>query len=68
MKNSITERERKLTKALQPSEFEARGLARSRYHDRLFVEGRSRPTNEEFDEGWEAARKFYKEELLRSAR
>ncbi len=40
-------------------EFGARGLARSRYHDRLFAAGLPRPSNEQFDEGWEAARQFY---------
>jgi hypothetical protein len=45
---------------LTNEEFQARVLARSRYHDRLFAENRPRPTNEQFDEGWEAARAFYR--------
>lgn len=53
-------REKELTTNLTPGEFEARGLARSRYHDRLFKENKPRPTNDQFDEGWEAARLFYK--------
>jgi hypothetical protein len=53
MSNEMIER-------LTDQEFYARGIARSRYHDRLFVEGKPRPTNEQFDEGWEAARTFYR--------
>ena len=53
------ERERQLTKRLTGSEFAARGLGRSRYHDRLFEANLPRPSNDQFDEGWEAARQFY---------
>lgn len=45
--------------ALTDREFYARGLARSRYHDKLFAQGKPRPSNEQFDEGWDAARRFY---------
>lgn len=55
------ERVRRLISELSNIEFEARGLARSRYHDRLFAIGKPRPTNEQFDEGWSAARNFYLE-------
>lgn len=44
---------------LTDEEFYARGIARSRYHDRLFAESRPRPTNEQFDEGWAAAQAYY---------
>jgi hypothetical protein len=52
---------------LTDEEFYARGLARSGYHDRLFTEGRLRPTNEQFDEGWDAARSFYRSERSHAA-
>lgn len=55
MTNQDTETPAKLSDA----EFYARGLARSRFHDRLFAENRPRPTNEQFDEGWAAAKAFY---------
>ena len=43
---------------MSDAEFYARGIARSRYHDKLFAEGRPRPTNEQFDEGWAAGRAY----------
>lgn len=49
---------------LNDREFYARGIARSRYHDRLFLAGKPRPTNEQFDEGWVAARAFYLRDFL----
>lgn len=57
------ERERELIKKLSDAEFNARALARSRYHDRLFTGGVGRPTNDQFDEGWEAARQFYNQRV-----
>jgi hypothetical protein len=53
------ERTRAMTTRLSDAEFYARGIARSRYHDRLFMESRPRPSNEQFDEGWDAAKAFY---------
>lgn len=43
---------------MSDAEFYARGIARSRYHDKLFAQSRPRPTNEQFDEGWAAAMAF----------
>lgn len=57
------DREHTLTKRLSPDEFEFRGQARSHYLKRLFQEGRERPTNEQFDEGFEAARRFYSRQI-----
>jgi len=49
-----SDREHELTRRLSHDGFEARGLARSRYHTRLFHQGRPRPSNEQFDEGFDA--------------
>lgn len=51
-------REAELTKKLSHDGFEYRGQARSRYRSRLFKQGRERPSNEQFDEGFDAGYDF----------